>query len=374
VTKRRGNNEGSMYQRPNGQWCAQVSIEGRRLTKYAKTQKECREWLKETLAQVEDGLTVEGSKATLASYLKRWLETAKPTLHPNTWEQYERIARLHILPDLGRLRLKDLRPDHIQALYSAKLDGGLGPVTVRHAHAILHRALGQAVKWGLLRRNPADAVDKPKLARREMQTLSLDQAQALFAVAKGTRVEALLHLAVNTGLREGELLGLRWSDLDWKTGALQVQRQLQRVRGEGKVLSEPKTAAGRRLVMLGPSTLAKLRDHHRHQIEARWFVGDKWQEQGLVFCSRIGTPLERNLMIGEYKKLLAQAGLPDIRFHDLRHTAATLMLQQGVHPKVVQERLGHSKISVTLDVYSHILPSMQQDAAELLDAALAGVS
>jgi integrase len=232
--KRRGNNEGSIYQRPDGRWCAQVSIGGRRLTKYAATQRECRDWLKETIAQVDDGLNMEGAKATLAAFFDRWLETIKPSVRPNTWDQYSRIARRHILPQLGVIRLKDLRPDHVQALYTAQVQAGTGQRTVKIIHGILHRALGQALKWGLLRRNPADAVEKPKVKRTEMRTLDLGQAQTLLETAAGHRLEALLHLAIHTGLRQGELLGLRWSDLDWKTGALQVQRQVQRTTGQGK--------------------------------------------------------------------------------------------------------------------------------------------
>jgi integrase len=240
VGKRRGNNEGSIYQRQDGRWCARISLDGRRLTKYFKTQREGRDWLKETIAQVDDGMTLEGAKVTLADFFARWLEAAKSELRPNTWGQYERITRQHILPQLGHFRLKDLRPDHVQALYTAKLAAGIGQRTVRLTHAVLHRALNQALKWGLVRRNVSDATNKPKATHAEMRTLDPGQTRALLEVAQGHRLEALLHLAVNTGLRQGELLGLRWSDLDWQTGALQVQRQMQRTRGEGKSLSHPR--------------------------------------------------------------------------------------------------------------------------------------
>jgi integrase len=368
--KRRGNNEGSMYQRPNGRWCAQISIAGKRLTKYAATQRECREWLKETLTQVDDGLTMAGARVTLSTYFTRWLETASLSLRPNTAGQYAHITRKYILPTLGQIKLKDLRPDHIQQLHTDLLAAGTGVRTVQLVHAVLHRALGQALKLRLLQRNPTDAVDKPKAKHAEMKTLNLEQARTLLAAAQGERLEVLYYLAIHTGLRQGELLGLRWSDLDWQTGALQVQRQLQRVAGAGRSFVEPKTAAGRRQVILGPAAVAKVREHRKRQAEGRLFVGGRWQEQGLIFTTMIGTPLEPQALDRGFKKLLTKAGLPDMRFHDLRHTAATLMLQQGVHPKVVQERLGHSKISMTLDTYSHVLPGMQQDAAERLDAAL----
>jgi integrase len=222
----------------------------------------------------------------------------------------------------------------------------------------------------LLGRNPTSHVDKSKVKRKEMKTLTAEQVIRLLNLSQGSRYEALYHLAVTTGLRQGELLGLRWSDLYWGTGHLKVQRQLQRVPGEGLVLNEPKSASGRRLVVLGPATLDKLRTHKRSQWEERIEVGNRWQENDLVFPSTIGTPMGPRNVVREFKELLQKAGLPEIRFHDLRHTAATLMLQEGVHPKVVQERLGHSQISITMDTYSHVLPAMQEEAAVKLDDLL----
>ncbi len=373
MTKHRAHNEGTVYQRPDGRWCAQVSLDGRRLTHYAKTQRQCREWLKTTLAQVDEGLTIEGARATLGEYLEKWLETVKPSLRPKTWKQYSQIVRQHIIPQLGSIKLKDLRPDHIQSHYTARQAAGAGVRTVRLTHAILHHALAQALKWGLVTRNPADAVDKPKLGHEEMKVLNAEQVRALLNAAKGERLEALYYLAVTTGLRQGELLGLRWSDLDWKTGKLQVQRQLQYIAGQGRVFSEPKSAAGRRSISLGSATLERLREHRESQELRRLFAGDRWQENDLIFPSTIGTSIEPRNLLRHFKSLLAKAGLPEIRFHDLRHTAATLMLQQGVHPKVVQERLGHSSITLTLDTYSHVLPGLQEDVAEKLDALFGGL-
>jgi len=370
MAKRRGNKEGTIYQRKDGRWCAQVSLDGRRLTHYAKTQRECREWLRDIQAQIEEGLTIDGARASLGEYLEQWLEVTKQSLRPKTWKQYSQIARQHILPGLGNIRLRDLRPDHVQSLYAAKQKAGTSASTVRLIHAVLHKALAQALKWGLVTRNVSDAVNKPKPRREEMKVLDADQARALLKAAEGERLEALYHVAVTTGLRQGELLGLRWSDLDWDAGRLQVQRQLQRISGQGLVFNEPKSSAGRRLVKLGPTVLEKLREHHQRQEQERLFAGDRWHEHDLIFPSTIGTPLEPRNLLRDFKGLLQSAGLPEIRFHDLRHTAATLMLQKDVHPKVVQERLGHSSITLTLDTYSHVLPSMQEDAADKLDALL----
>lgn len=237
-------------------------------------------------------------------------------------------------------------------------------------HSVLHRALNHAVQLGLVGRNASQAVIKPRLQRKEMQTLNDTQIRTLLLTAKGTRLETLLQVAVITGLRAGEIYGLKWSDVDWATGKVKIQRQVQRIRGVGLVFCEPKSASGKRVIILGRSTLAKLREHYDKQQLERQFAGDRWHENDLVFTSTIGTPMDMRNYFRDYKELLVRAGLPNIRFHDLRHTAATLMLQQGIHPKVVQECLGHSDISLTLNTYSHVLPGMQEEAAEKIDAML----
>jgi integrase len=200
-----------------------------------------------------------------------------------------------------------------------------------------------------------------------MHVLDENQVRVLLSAVKSTRWEAFYHLAVTTGLRQGELLGLKWTDLDWKTRRLRIQRQVQRVKGQGLVYSKPKSKAGLRVIVLGNVTIQKLRAHLAIQQLERQVAGDRWIENDLVFPSSIGTPIEDTNLLKRFKGLLNQAGLPDIRFHDLRHTAATLMLLQGIHPKVVQERLGHSDISMTLSIYSHVLPSMQDDVADKMD-------
>jgi integrase len=292
VVKRRGNKEGTIYQRKDGRWCAQVSLNGRRLTHYADTQRECREWIKETLAQIDEGLTIDGARTTLGNYLEQWLETIKPSVQPNTSKQYSWVVHQYIIPDLGTVRLKDLRPDHIQSFYSAKLEAGTGERTVHMIHSVLHRSLAQAFKWGLITRNPASVVDKPRVKRREMQILDVDQVRALLNAAQGDRLEALYYMAVTTGLRQGELLGLRWSDLDWESGRLQVQRQLLRVRGQGLVLSEPKSDNGRRLVTLGPVAWDKLSAHQERQQQERLFAAERWQRYNLIFL-----PTERDSQV-----------------------------------------------------------------------------
>ena len=367
MAKKRGQNEGSVFQRKDGLWVGAVTINGERLSKYEKTQKAAREWVKTTLAQVDSGLTFAGAQVKMKEFLEQWLITAKSSIRLRTFEQYTQVVNQHLVPVLGNLKLKDLRPDHIQTLYNSKLASGSSSRTVIIIHSVIHRALNHAVKLGLVGRNPADAVSHPRMPHREMQTLTDNQVRELILVAKGTPLEAMYQLAVTTGLRQGELLGLRWSDLEWKTRKLKIQRQLQRYKETGLVFVEPKTAAGRRVVTVGSATIQKLREHFNGQQLLRQASSNRWKDYDLIFPSSIGTPMENTNLLKRFKADLKKAGLPDIRFHDLRHTAATLMLQQGVHPKVVQERLGHSEIGMTLNTYSHVLPSMQDEAAEKLD-------
>lgn len=370
MARRRSNNEGTIYQRKNGTWCAQITLNGHRLTKYTKTQRECRDWLKEIRSQIENGLTFEGAKTQLSKYMVHWLESVKPELRPKTWIQYEQVARTHIAPILGKHFVKDISPTLVQSLYTKKRKDGYQETTIRIIHAVLHRALEQAVRWGYIGRNPASIVVKPRPKRKEMQVMSDDQVRAFLSLVEGTRFDGLYYLAVTTGLRQGEILGLKWTDLDWKTGNINVRRQIQRITGEGLVFSEPKSAAGRRTVVAGGVALQKLMAHQEIQQTERLFAGERWKEYGLIFPSTIGTPFEPRNLYRHFINSLTKANLPKFRFHDLRHTAATLMLQSNIHPKVVQERLGHSTITLTLDTYSHVVPSMQVEAAEILDGLL----
>jgi integrase len=373
MAKRRGNKEGSIYfHKPSGRWCAQASLQGRRLTKYFPTQKECRNWLKEIHSQIDQGLTFSVARLSVADYLREWIKNSELTLRPKTWMQYKQVVRDHIIPLLGRVKLKDLRPDQVQFLYSQKLEEGKSVRTVRLIHAVLRRAMNQAVMWGLTGRNPVLAVKPPKKQEKEMLYLTEAQVRVLLNYVSETRYSALYYLAVTTGLRQGELLGLKWSDFDWENKRFQVLRQLQRITGKGLVFSEPKTKAGKRSIAIGDNTIRILRKHQEIMKSQKQFVGDRWQENNLVFPSTIGTPMGPRNLATHFYNLLKETGLPAIRFHDLRHTAATLMLTKGAHPKVVQERLGHSSIALTLDTYSHVIPSMQEDVAAILDRLLGG--
>ncbi len=315
-----------------------------------------------------EGRYVDPVKLTVADYLQRWLQDyARVAVRPTTFQSYGEIIRKHIIPVLGGLPLNKLQPVHVQHFYADKLAGGLSARTVRYIHAILHRALEQAVKWLLLPRNVADAVDPPKAQHKEMRPLDVAEVGRLLDAAAGDRLYALYLLAITTGMRQGELLGLQWPDVDLDAGTIMIRRTLQRTKEGGRVFQEPKTAKSRRLIQLSPQVVEALREHRARQEQERRFWGDRYQDHGLVFSQPAGQPIDKgNLLRRHFKPLLAQAGLPPIRFHDLRHTYATLALQAGLHPKVVQENLGHSTISMTLDTYSHVAPVLQRDAAQVV--------
>jgi integrase len=280
------------------------------------------------------------------------------------------LARVHLVPTLGDVKLSHLTPAHIRALYREKIASGLAATSVQRIHALLHKALKEAVNDGLIPRNVTDAVKAPRQQRKEMKTFTPEQAHAFLDAAKDDRLGALYVVAIHTGVRQGELFGLRWEDVDLEAGTLSVHRTLSSAKG-GPTFTTPKSDKARR-VRLTPQATAALRDHRKRQLEERMRLAGLWQDHGLVFCSTVGTPLSRhNIYNRSFKPLLERAGLPrTFRFQDLRHTFATLMASSGGHAKVVQEMLGHATTSITLDLYSHVLPDMQEDAADRLGALL----
>lgn len=373
--QRRANGEGGVTRRKDGSWMARYTVQtpaGRkRKVIYAKTHEEARKKLTEALAERDKGLVYDSGNVTLAEYLEHCLEdSVRGSVKVTTHAGYERVARLHVCPTLGATKLAALTPAHLQTLYRAKLDDGLAPKSVKYIHTTLHRALKQAVRWGLVPRNVAAAVDPPRVVTPEMQPLSPDQARTLLAAAEGNRLEALFVLAVTTGMRQGEILGLGWEDADPETGVVRVRRTLTLARG-GPRLTEPKTRRSRRSIRLTASAAEALERHRERQDSEGARRGPEWNEHGLAFCTRRGTPLRRDTLHDKYwKPLLRRAGLPNIRFHDLRHTCATLLLTKGVHPKIVSEMLGHSSIAITLDTYSHVIPGLGDVAATAMEDAL----
>ena len=371
---KRGNGEGSITRRKNGGWMAQFTVytaNGRkRKTLYGKTRQEVATKLAKALSDREGGLVFDAEGLKLGEYLGRWLEdSVKGTVRNTTYERYEQISRMHIVPMLGGVKLKALSPTHVRGLYKEKLSS-LSPRTIQYIHVTLHKALKQAVRDGLIPRNATEAVKPPQVPREEISPMSPEQVKMLLDAASGDRLEALYVLAVHSGLRQGELLGLKWDDIDLEAGALHVRRALTTARG-GPRLAAPKTKGSRRRVSLTGAAAEALKGHLECQLEEIDRAGSLWQENGLVFASEASAPLDRrDVTSRRFKPLLERAGLPHFRFHDLRHTCATLLLTQNVNPKVVSEMLGHSSIAITLDTYSHVLPTMQDSAARALEEAL----
>jgi integrase len=376
MAKKRGNGEGSIYRRTDGRWVGQSLVHTAKGPKYrylyGKTRAVVAEKLTKAMADRDSGLIFDAGKMTVGEYLDRWLaDSVKGTVRTSTYERNEEIVRLHIKPSLGRVGLNKLTPTHVRGLYREKLDSGLAPATVRRIHSTLHKALSLAVSDGIVPRNAAH-VKAPRPAPEEMRPLSEDEARAFLDAARqsGERFEALYVLAITTGLRSGELLGLRWDDADLELGTLRVGRALVREGGR-HTLGETKTRRGRRQINLTPRTVNALKKHRKKQLEEKMKLAGLYKDHGLIFASGVGTPINpENLVKRSFKPLLKKAGLLEIRFHDLRHTCATLLLNRGVHSKLVQELLGYATIAMTLDTYSHYLPSMGDQAAGAMGNAL----
>ena len=374
MAKRRGNQEGSIYQKPNGKWRAQIMLNGGRLSITTNTRSEAQDWLRKTRNQMENGLTFKGANTQFGEFLDEWLTSAKSRLTEHSWRTYEQIIRDYICPGLGKVRLRDLNPAVIQRFYDRKVTEGLGLRTVQRTHTIIHAALNSALKLGLLGRNPDNATQPPKPKRREMKYLDAAQVKKLLETARrtGDRNYALYYLAVSTGMREGELLGLRWDDVNLDQGVLHVRFSLKRLWSGVLALQQPKTKTSVRAIKLGSQTVEILQlQKIRNSIDAEK-AGKLWKEQNFVFPSSVGTPMDPTNLIKAFRKLLRLADLPRIRFHDLRHTAASLMLNNGVDVLVASHRLGHARPSITLDVYGHLIPSMQAHAVEVLEELISG--
>jgi integrase len=370
MTKRRGNHEGTIVRLPSGTYRALITLDGKRVTHTGKTRAECQGWIRKMLDQIDEGLTFKGTQTTLDEFLKDWLVTAKTALRPKPAQQYEKLIENHIVPVIGKVKMKDLRPDTIDSLYRNRIKAVIGVRTIRYCHAVLHVALEKAVRLGLLTRNPVDGATPPRNDQGEMLILDEEQVIQFLIAARGTRHEALFHIAVKTGMRQAELLGLKWADLSWTTGQLQVRRQAQRSPGKGYIFCEPKTKAGRRTIPLGEASLNVLRQHLEKQRLLKQVAGARWKESDLIFPSNVGTPIDLCNLRKEFVRVLRIAGLPEIRFHDLRHTAASIMLKRNIPIFTVSRVLGHSRPSITLDIYAHMIPGMQDMVAKIMDEAI----
>jgi integrase len=374
--------KGSIRERSPGHWAIILDIPdpktGKRRRKWHSfegTKRQAQIECARLISAVQGGTYLEPSKTTLAQFLDRWLEHMRSQISPKSHARYSELARKNIVPLLGSTILTKLRAEAIDAAYAKALTsgrrdgrGGLSPQTVTHMHRILKQALGQAVKWELLIRNPVDAASPPKASRGKMNTYDLDQTAELIEAMRPTRMLVPTLLAVLCGMRRGEIAALRWKNVDLNTGRLAILESAEQV-GSKIRYKMPKSGKGRTLA-LSANLVEDLRAHRLRQAEELLRVGVILSDDTFVVAQTDGTPLQPDTLTQDWFRKLANTSLPRIRLHDLRHAHATHMLANGIHPKVASERLGHSKIGITLDLYSHVLPGMEADAAERVDAAL----
>jgi integrase len=383
---KRGNGEGTISKRGDGTYFARYYVDTpngpKRKTIYGRkgeTRKDLAKRLAKAIADRDSGIVFDDQGLIVGAYLDRWLTDAvKGTVRESTYSRDKYLVDKHVKPTtVGRVKLKNLNAMHLQGLYREKLDAGLSGSTVQKIHHALHKALSRAVDWNLIPRNPADSVQAPTPSSKELRPLSAPEARRLLEAARGDRLEALYVLAVHTGLRRGELLGLKWGDVDLEGGAVRVRRTQTRIdNGRRLALGEPKTKKSRRTVRLTPDAVGSLKRHAGRQRDEVEAAGELYEDRKLVFAGNGGNLINpSNLRQRSFAPLLNRAGLGDqgITFHDLRHTCASLLFQRNVHPKLVQDLLGHASVAITLDTYSHMLPGMGGEAADALGAALGDV-
>jgi integrase len=340
-----------------------------------RTRKEAQAAMAKVMVAVEQQIYVAPARVTVREYLtKEWLPAVKATIRPSTYNSYVQHVDCHIVPYIGSIKLTKLTGAQANALYARLAETGtdgrraLSPQTIHHVHACLHKACRDAVRWGQLSRNPLDAADPPRArgdGAKEMKTWTKEELRAFLEAIADERLHALWHTIAMTGMRRGEALGLRWGDVDFEAGRLAIRRALIPV-GRDVVVSEPKTARGRRVIAIDPDTVEVLKAQAARQLDEQKLWGEGWTDSGYVFTAEDGQYLHPERVSRYWRQAIRRAMVPKIRLHDLRHTHATLALQAGVHPKVVSERLGHATVAMTLDIYSHAIPAMQEEAAALI--------
>jgi integrase len=377
MTSRRGNHEGSIYRRASDQrWVGQLLLGydglGRPIRRFvtAKTRSEVAQKLKQLRRQFDDGLTVPDAGLKLEALFERWFEDVlRHQVAPSTFSNYRAVTVKHIVPALGKKKISALMVTDVDRLLSSKIDSGLSTSTVRRIRAVLSQCLDQGIRWGVVSRNVASHSRAPRETRKEGRTLSPEQAKQFLAYLKGHRNEALYAVMLSTGLRRGEALGLMWKDLDRDSGVLQIRRQLKR-EGGTLVTADTKTSRSRRSVNLPPPMLKALLWHERRQETERTALGTSWINTDFIFTSAVGTPIDPRNFYREFTKICRDAGMDDWHPHELRHSAASLMLAQGVKLQVVSQVLGHASIRMTADVYGHILDPDRQEAADAMGTLL----
>ena len=339
-------------------------------TLYAQTRAEVARKLTQVLRNRDQGIPGPDERITVASLLERWLEmSAGSSVRPSTLRRYRQLVQIHLAPGLGRIRLAQLTPVDVQTFLNERASTGLAPRTVHHLRAVLRTALNQAVRWGMLARNVAALAESPHMERSEPAVLTAEQAKHLLAIAREDRLQALYTVAVALGLRQGEALGLAWSDMDFEAGVIHVRHALQRIDGELRLV-DPKTLRSRRTILAPKVAMDALAAHKARQAQEQLLAGPRWRSSGLVFTAMEGGPLDAAVVRRRFPRLLKKAGLPAMPFHNLRHSCASLLLAQGVPARVVMETLGHSQISLTLNTYTHVAAELMREAADAMDRAL----
>lgn len=326
--------------------------------------------LRQAQLELGGGFATQQQSPRLADFLHTWLESSvKPRVRPLTYAGYKVNIEKHLIPTLGRVKLDQLTPQQVQGMINNRLAAGFSTKTVAYVHQVLRTALSLGVRWEMVSRNVAKLVDKPKVERKAINPLRPEEAREFLAAIRGHRLEALFTVALALGLRQGEALGLRWRDVDFAAGTLRVSNQLQRISGRLSLVP-PKTTKSRRTLVMPPLITDALRAHEKRQLAEKVWAGSKWSEADFVFANRSGGPTQARHVIEQFHEVLRSAGIRQIRFHDLRHSCATLLLVQGVSPRVVMEVLGHSEIALTMNAYSHVVPELQRDAADRMQAIL----
>ena len=426
MSARRGRGEGSIVKRADGRWMGRVDLgwqAGKRQSKaiYGRTRRAVADALRDVVRSAQQGTLVGDERQTVSEFLTRWLQdVARTRVRPRTFVGYQAAIERHISPHLGRVRLAKLAPQHLQAWMATLEAQGVSAGRRRYARVVLRMALNTAIRWRLITMNVATLIDAPRTTTREIRSLNPDEARSLLDACRNHPLDAFVTVALGCGLRLGEALGLQWSDVDLDGGTLQVRRAVQRFGGDASArrpllaerkrlraalratprtpraaetrtrlrhelheiraafskvktsvqVTELKSDCSRRTIALPAVVITALRSHRTRQLEARLAAGSRWENGDFVLTSSIGTPLEPRNVTRQFKNLLTAAKLPDMRLHDLRHSCATLLLAQGVNPRVIMETLGHSQVSLTLNTYTHVLPAVQRDAAARINAVL----
>jgi integrase len=384
MSGRRGHGEGSIHKRSDGRWAATIDLgrengKRKRKTVYAATREKVATKLRERQSQLAQGLPLPDERRTTGEYLTWWAKEVLPgTVKESTAYGYRSVLDRNVVPHVGHVRLAKLSPAHVQAMMRALESAGLAPQTRRNARMVLRRALGYAVRWGLLVRNTAALVDCPRGTPPNLaDALSAEEAQRLLVVAREDRLGAIVTVALTMGLRRGEILGLRWRNIDFDARTLTVDATLKRVVGAGKgragtglVLDQPKTDRAVRTVAIPVCCIEALREHRRRQLAERLAAGSNWHDDGFVFTTSLGRPIDPDNLARTWHRLCDASGTGRRRFHALRHTAATLMLAEGTALEVISRTLGHASYAITADVYAHVGQDVQRRAAEAMDRAL----